>query len=464
MFISSYFLPNLFENLGKGGALASQLRGGGLRAQLLRGGLGSIGIKVLALGLSLLIAVILARALGPAGFGVYSFTFTVMAFLAIPAQFGLPNLVVRETARAQSRNDWPLIRGVWQWSFRLVVATSLGLMATGALVLWSFHGNLDLSGESLSTFAWGLLLIPLMGLAALRGAQLRGLRHVLSGQAPEMLVRPIAFLILLGMLWWLWPVVPVSAASAMAFTVGALAVAFLVGSVLVARLRPSALRIRGAVSLQRRYWLASTLPLAMTEGVSLINHHADILMLGVLASAEEVGIYRVVVHGATLVAFGLAAVNMVIAPHFARLHARGEHEKLQRLATRSAQAVLVIAVPMVLLFLLLGEPLIGWIFGEDYVPGYWPLVILCVGQLINALVGSVGVLLNMTGHEREVTVAVGIGALINVLLNLGLIPWLGMLGAAIASAVSLAIWNLMLWRVVRLRLGVDSSALGRGGA
>lgn len=434
----------------------ASLKGNNLRAQLLRGGAGTMVLNLAGLGFSLAITVLLARALGPSAFGVYSFVLTVMAVLALPATFGLPNLLVRETARAQSTGDWPLTRGLWRWSLRLVIVASAVIMCLTVAVLFLVAGHSQLITDQRHVFLVALILIPLLGISALRAAQLRGLRHVLLAQVPEYLVRPLAMFGLIVGFWWIWPVVEVSPVAAVVFNVIALGGAFLAGSWLVRRCRPEPLLHHGTASTQQRAWLAASIPLVLTEGVNLINQHIDILMLGVLESTEEIGIYRVVVYGATLVAFGLTAVNMVVAPYFARLYAQGDMVTLQRLITRSAQAVVLLALPAVLVFLAFGRELIEGIFGPAYATGYWPLVVLSLGQLVNALVGSVGVLLNMTGHERGVAV----GAALNVVLNLALIPSFGMVGAALASTVSLVVWNLILWRTVHRRLGLESSVLG----
>jgi len=436
------------------------LRGDNYRAQLVRGGIGSIGLRVLGLGLSLIIAVILARVLGPSGFGVYSFVFTAMTVLSLPVKFGLPSLLVRETARAQSAGEWPVIRGLWRWAVRTVTLISVFVVvASAGLFVWVSDDSGSFTDHK-NVFLLALVLVPLLGFSALRGAQLCGLGHVLPGQVPELVVRPLVFLGLVTIFWWLWPVLDVTPAVAIGFSAMALLVAILSGSLLVSRYTPTPLSKPGAVSRSQQKWLAASLPLALTEGVHLINQHVDILMLGIMGSAMEVGIYRVVVHGSSLVVFGLTAVNMVVAPHFARLHAQRDMVTLQHLITRSTQVVALLALPAVLVFFIYGRELIGWIFGAEYVSGYWPLVVLAFGQLINALVGSVGVLLNMTGHERDVTRGVVVGAILNVVLNLVLIPPFGMVGAAIASTASLVVWNLILWRVVHRRLGLESSSLG----
>jgi O-antigen/teichoic acid export membrane protein len=86
-------------------------------------------------------------------------------------------------------------------------------------------------------------------------------------------------------------------------------------------------------------------------------------------------------------------------------------------------------------------------------------VILAFGQLINVLFGPVGILLNMTGHERDTMRGLTMAAVLNVLLSLTLIPMFGINGAAIASAITLVICNVLLWKSVRKRLDIQSAIL-----
>jgi len=77
---------------------------------------------------------------------------------------------------------------------------------------------------------------------------------------------------------------------------------------------------------------------------------------------------------------------------------------------------------------------------------------------VNSAAGSVGMLLNMTRYERDTAKGLAVSAILNVVLNLLLIPLLGIIGAAIATAVSLITWKVLLWWVVRWRLGINSLA------
>lgn len=110
--------------------------------------------------------------------------------------------------------------------------------------------------------------------------------------------------------------------------------------------------------------------------------------------------------------------------------------------------VIALSLPVALGLIVFGKPILATVFGPEYAAGALALAILCVGQLLNAGFGSVGNILNMTGHERDTVLGVAIGAISNVALNLLLIPPLGIDGAAIAIAMSLLIWNSWLAIVV----------------
>lgn len=161
---------------------------------------------------------------------------------------------------------------------------------------------------------------------------------------------------------------------------------------------------------------------------------------------------------ATLAAFGLEAVNMVVAPRFAELYTRGHIERLQQLVTISAWVVLAFNVMITGFFVPAGHFFLTLVFGEEFAASYASLLILLGGQLVNSAAGSVGYLINMTGHERETVRSMALAAGINILLGLLWIPRWGILGAAGATAISMTVWKGLLWWRVRQRLGINSLA------
>ena len=404
--------------------------------------------------LGLVMVVLLARLLGPAGYGVYAFVFALMVVVSVPVRLGLPPLVVRETARGQRSGDWGAVRGLWSWASGLVLVLSLLVACAGLLGLWAGWAK----GESLKeTLPWGFALIPVTALAAIQSASLRGLRHVLAGVLPELVLRPALMVVLLVVLV-IVPNEKLSPAGAMALLFVASSAAFLIGLFLLLRYRPRALKQAKTV-YHHRSWFRSSWPMAFTEGTEQFMRHADVLMLGLMAATVDVGIYRVAAQGALVVALALFALNMAAAPFFSRLHAQDEHAKLQKLVTRLALAALAFALLVMLGFIVFGQWLLSTFFGEEYTSAWGPLLILGVGQVASAGFGATGMLLNMTGHEREVSRAVAVAAVVNVGLNFLLIPPLGVIGAAIATSTSLIFWNVWLWMAVRSRLGIRCSAI-----
>ncbi|MDI5890287.1 flippase [Halomonas rhizosphaerae] len=435
--------------------LRGHLQGGGLKAQLLRGGIGSIAVKIAHTGLAFLLAVLLARTLGPEGYGIYSFAFALVSLMAVPSQLGLPELMVRETAKAQAHEQWGLLRGLWRWSSLTVWGFS-SLIALAALTgIWLFGDGMG--NAQRQTLLVSLLLIPLVALGNLRGAALKGLRRVVLGQLPESVLRPAILIGLTSAIWLL--VGSITPMSAMGLHAIAAAVAFIIGAFLLWRARPQSLGASPTPQFQSRQWLSSALPLAMIAGLQLINNQTDIIMLGIFRSPEEVGVYKVVVASAAFVTFGLQAVNAVVSPYFAKYYIEGDMMRFQTIVKLSTRASLVMGLPVASIFLLLGDQLLGVVFGEEYVAGYNALMIIIIGQVVNVCVGLVGTILVMTGNEKSSLFALVVSSLVNVSLNVLLIPFYGIQGAAIASVMTIMLWNFFMWHMVKKKLNIQTGFL-----
>ena len=427
--------------------------GNGLRAQLLRGGIGSLSVKVANALLAFAVAVVLARLLGPEGYGVYSFALAIIMLTAVPGQVGVPQLVVRETAKAHRSGNYRLMRGLWRWSNLAVGGFSCLALALVAGVIWFT----DIGGEGarIVTLAVGVPLIPIIALANVRSASLRGLRRVVQGQLPESIIRP-AFLLFLVLVWGIWLAEDkFTPQMAMGFYVIAASFAFVAGAWLLHRKRPVEMKEHPVPEYQSSAWRNAVIPLAMITGLQLINKHADVIILGIFGTDEEVGVYRAVTQVSMLIIFGFQALNQVFQPYYARAY-KDDKQSLQRLVTISSRLILVTAFfPALAIFIYSGE-LLRLAFGSAYEVGAFSLIILASGQFINASMGSLGPLLNMTGHERVTFFWVAWAAAVNVVLTVILVPFFGMEGAAAASTISLVLYNLVLWRAVRLRLAVDT--------
>lgn len=416
-------------------------------------------IKLVNMALLFVNTVLLARILGAENFGAYSFSISLIHFLSIPVVFGLPNLVTREIAAGVTRGAWGKVKGVIRWGYRYILVFSGFLI----LILWltgTWQASLmgDLRG---STFSASWPLIPLGALLLFQGAVLKGFKHVLLGQIPEMLIRPGIFTLILCCLLIPLHARSCSASEAMLLFIASSALALLV-SWLMMVIRPGLDREVNSTEIHSREWFSSLLPLGLFAGLGMINGQTDILMLGLFRSDDQVGIYRISVQLAMLIVLGLNVLNAVIAPHIASLYAANRLEELEKLMKVCSKYLALVTIAMVAMLWGTGKSLISFFFKEEFVEAYYPFLILSGGQAVNALAGPVGQLLVMTGHERQAVRGVAIAAGTNVLLNFLLVPKLGIYGAALATSATLIIWNVILLLMVRQLLKIEPSWLLRG--
>jgi O-antigen/teichoic acid export membrane protein len=197
----------------------------------------------------------------------------------------------------------------------------------------------------------------------------------------------------------------------------------------------------------------------LVTGLQVLMGRMDVILLGALRGTSEAGVYSVALRVATLITFGLDAVLVIASPLISELHAKQRKEDLQHAIRLIAWGMLAYALPV-----FLGIAGGGWwllsIFGEGFTAGRWTLTILAGGQLVDALCGPVNAVLMMTGHAGTSARILTATALLNLVLNLALVPWLGMEGAAIAAAGTKMTWNVILCVYVRKTLGLRMTLVG----
>jgi O-antigen/teichoic acid export membrane protein len=187
-----------------------------------------------------------------------------------------------------------------------------------------------------------------------------------------------------------------------------------------------------------------------------VNEQIGTLVLAGFASHAEVALFRIATQTSLLLALGLNAVVAVYAPDLSRAFARKDLGAIQGLATKGALFALMSAVPLAALYLIFGSQILSLVFGPQYANAHAPLVVLTLGQLVNAMFGLVMTMAIATRSETAALKAQLVGACSNVLLLLLLVPPFGAVGAACASAVSLLLWNVILSRYLLRNFGVRS--------
>lgn len=407
---------------------------------------------MVAMAASFLVGVQLARGLGVTGYGYYALALSIITVAGIPGELGLSRLVTRETAAAATTKNAAQIIGVLRWADRTCLHLSLLMIAAvgvAALLLLESKPTLALS------LLFGAPVIPLMAFSRIRGGALQGLQHIVRGQIPAIVLKPIFLSILLALVFLFR--FPLDAPSAMVLNAATAALVLLIAHVWLKNRLPAHFGAPPVAS--QREWLAATIPFALTDGMRLLQSELTVLLLGAIAAPADVGLFRIAVATATVTAAPMTVLIQVAVPIIARLYADRDLRRLQLFVSYVAYAQTAAVLALSLPLLIAPEFFLSLAFGEGFAPAANAMRIVLVGQIANAAFGPNTTLLNMGHQERRVTRAMAVGLALNFVTVILLVRSMGIEGAAIGLVLSLMAWNIQTWFDGRRILGIETSIL-----
>jgi O-antigen/teichoic acid export membrane protein len=398
----------------------------------------SLAIRAGSLALAFAAQILLARALGLAGFGIFAFALAWMKTLSIAATLGTERLLIREASGASVESGWPRLHGLIRW----VRKTTLAAAAATAL-LAGLAFSLLLPDEAWLPTLWlALAILPLLALTRLAQHVLTGLQRPLIGQVPELILQPILFLALAAALSG-----QLGPASAMTLQLTASAAAAVTAAILLAKALPQAAPTPAAA---HPAWRASMAAMLVVTGAIALLGAAPILLLGLIRGPEAAGAMAVARSLADAAGIPAAAFGAVLSSRLALLWARGERRAALRTLDSFARASALATAAAALALFLFRTPLLH-LFGPGFETGAGALVILLGSQILSALAGSNALLLTIAGQERKVALVSAAAAGLGIALAALLIPPFGLEGAAAGASAGAILWNLAL-RIAARRL------------
>ncbi len=210
--------------------------------------------------------------------------------------------------------------------------------------------------------------------------------------------------------------------------------------------RPSPSNLRGA------FW-RFTAPRAVSGLAQQIMQRLDIVLVAALAGAPQAAIYTAATRFLVVGQLGNRAISMAVQPRIAAALAREDHLGASHLYRISTAWLMLITWPMYLCFILFGPTILS-IFGKGYNAGTVVLVILASSMLAATLTGMVDIVLTMAGRTSWNLMNVLVGLVVNVGVDIWLIPSHGILGAAIGWAAAIIVQNALALGQVGLAIGL----------
>lgn len=198
----------------------------------------------------------------------------------------------------------------------------------------------------------------------------------------------------------------------------------------------------------------SLLPLAVVLAMNLIVTYASHFIAGIFLPSKDVGLLVLSQRISMAVSFILIAINLIIAPRIANAHYKNDISYIMKVCALARWVILFCATPIVFLICFFAENLL-LLFDVEYVGQGHILVILALSQLINVLTGSVGFVLALTSHERELRTISLITGLISLFSCVFLTWTSGLLGASIGVFLSVLVQNSYGVYMVKQKLNIN---------
>lgn len=193
----------------------------------------------------------------------------------------------------------------------------------------------------------------------------------------------------------------------------------------------------------------------LSSSALFIAGWVDIIMLGIFSDAEALGIYGAASKVARVTILFIVSIGVISAREFAAHHANKNMPELKKSIYNASRLSFLFTTPLIIFLFVFMDPVLG-LFGEEFRAAKLPLAVLLISQYFNALTGPTDQILNMTDNQSILKNINFIAIISNIGLNFILIPYYGILGAAIATGVSNVFMNLSCTFYIWKRLGIIS--------
>jgi O-antigen/teichoic acid export membrane protein len=416
--------------------------------ELFKGSGISFILRFVGLSVGYLLTLVIANLFGAKGLGDYVLAITVLHLFTLLAKIGLDTTSIRFIASFASQEKWT---SIFHFRKQVVIILSFTSIISSLLMYFLANPIADLININYRYVEINAFFVMPMAFFMLHYQSLRGLKRIVEFsffyRMSQALFSVISIVII-------YQFTQGSEVPVYAYLVSVLIVSLLSFFSFRYWLRN---RSAGKESAEQEIMSYSTLlkisiPLMFAQSVQFIMAWTDKLMLGVMTTPEDVGIYHTAFKLSMFAAVALMSINSIAAPKFAEMFGKDDMEGLKKVVHQSTKMIFWTSVPLATIFFIFPEFFLG-LFGEEFKIGVFAFIFLSCGRLISSFSGSVGNILQMTGNQNIYAKILLFGAILNVALNLILIPKYGINGAAIASMSSLIVWNLSMVLVVKKKFG-----------
>ena len=196
-----------------------------------------------------------------------------------------------------------------------------------------------------------------------------------------------------------------------------------------------------------------SLNLLITNSVLALGRHGDKIVLVYFLSTFELGIYSVTLTIASFIPLVLTSVNSIFSPIISQLHSQNKLKDLEHYFQLSGRYIFLLSFPLMVFIFLFSKPIMS-LFGNDFIQGSVLLSLIVIGQLINVSMGSVGLMLQMTGLEKPMRDISIVTSLVSFLLYFALISKWDLVGLGVVYIFNILLQNIACTYVLNKNLNI----------
>jgi O-antigen/teichoic acid export membrane protein len=402
--------------------------------------------RALSMGVNFAVQVLIVRyfANAKAEYGAFAFALSMVALGESIATLGLDRAVTRFLPIYHERQEYNKLFG----TIFLVISTIIGVGAAIVLLLYSFQGLVLQTGFIEDQLALSLTLI-LIFLAPVQSLDdlIIGMFAVFASPRSiffrKYIIAPaLKLAVVLLLIFW---------RSDIFFLAGGYLAAGTIGVGLYGIILFNVLRKQGlfkyfdikALAIPWREIFAFTVPLMTSDLVYILMNSSDAVLLEHFRGSIDVAAFRAVQPAAGLNQLVMTSFQLMFTPVAARLFAREDREGINNLYWQTAVWMSVIAFPIFAMTFSLAQPLTVMLYTKTYADSAIILALLSFGYYFSTALGFNGLTLKVFGKVRYIVAINILAALVNVGINLLLIPRYGALGAAIGTCGTMVAHNIL---------------------
>lgn len=418
--------------------------------ELTKGGAHAFILKVIGMGFSYLSMWFVTNMYGAEEWGLYSLGLTVLSIAILIPVFGFDNSIVRIITELNIAKDRKEMLKVIAKIFTLTVGFSLIIIIV-INFFSQFISNSLLNQKGFEPFLQiiSAAVLPQVFLFLI-GAVFQSFKKTIQFMLFKSTLLSTFFFILLVVFYFLD-----IKASVIEIYFYAILSSFFIAIILVIRLFYHKKK-EDQGSFYKTYnfkdLIYLSFPMMLSSSFALLMGWTDILMLSYFGTAKDIGVYNSALKLASVALIALASVNSIASPKFVEFYSKRDFNGLKDVVRKSTKIMFYTSGPFLLILIFFSKTILS-IFGPEFVSGYIVLILLCSARFINSVSGSVGYLMQMTDNQKAYQTIMGVAFIINLILNLSLIPKFGINGAAIASSIAMIFWNVALVIIIKVRLG-----------